>query len=95
MAPEHALAIEVVYALPDVQEVVALEVAPGTTIEQAIALSGLPSRYPGVDFTTGPVGVYGQLVSRDTYVAAGDRVEIYRPLIADPKQARRRRAARP
>jgi putative ubiquitin-RnfH superfamily antitoxin RatB of RatAB toxin-antitoxin module len=93
MAAEARFSIEIVYALPDAQEVIALEVAPGTTVGEAIALCGAAHRY-GIDVSAVPAGIYGQRVSADTVLREGDRVEIYRALTADPKQARRRRAAR-
>lgn len=94
MVPDGLLAIEVVYALPDCHVVVALTVSPGTSVRNAIAQSGLAARYPEVDGEKVRVGVYGRVVAGDTILRDGDRVEIYRPLVADPKQARRRRAAR-
>ena len=92
MPPEPLIPVELVYATPDKQEVIALEVRAGTRVGEAIALSGLSARYAGLD--TMPVGIFGQLVTPDMVVRAGDRIEIYRPLVGDPKQARRRRAAR-
>ncbi|MES2148883.1 MAG: RnfH family protein [Pseudomonadota bacterium] len=71
-----------------------LEVAPGTTIEQAIAGSGLLNDLPGVDLDSHPVGIFGKKRPLDTVLRKGDRIEIYRPLVADPKESRRRRAAK-
>ena len=93
MGAEARLSVELVYALPEAQDVIALEVAPGTTVGEAIALCGLAARY-GIDVSAAATGIHGQRVSADTVLREGDRVEIYRPLTADPKQARRRRAAR-
>lgn len=84
--------VDVVYALPGEQWVVRLTVAAGTTVEQAIQQSGLPARYPAIDLGTVQSGVFGRKVPANTRLAAGDRVEIYRPLTVDPKEARRRRA---
>ena len=84
--------IEVAYAGPE-PVVVALTVAPGTTLREAIAQSGLPRRYAELDLARCGVGVFGQARGLDEPVAAGDRVEVYRPLPQDPKE-RRRRAAR-
>ena len=95
MAGERAIAVELVYALKDAQEVVALSVAAGTTVGEAIRLSGLPVRYPEIDAECAAVGLYGRIVARDATLRDGDRVEIYRPLKRDPKQARRRRASPP
>jgi hypothetical protein len=92
MAPERTVRVEVVYALPEAQEIVALELRTGATVEDAIAASGIAIRHPGIA-TRPPAGIHGRSVALDTILRAGDRVEIYRPLVADPKQARRRRAA--
>ncbi|WUR11072.1 RnfH family protein [[Empedobacter] haloabium] len=70
----------------------ALEVDAGTTIGQAIELSGMLQDAPEINLVTMPVGIYGKKKTLDTVVQARDRVEIYRPLIVDPKNARRRRA---
>ena len=86
------LKIEVVYALRDEQALIALEVEQGTTVAQAIERSGLLAKYPGLTLARGRVGVYGKLVEPGTVLRAGDRVEIYRPLMADPKESRRGRA---
>jgi putative ubiquitin-RnfH superfamily antitoxin RatB of RatAB toxin-antitoxin module len=87
--------IEVAYALPELQVLIELEVDPGTTVEEAIARSGIPERFPGLRIASGSVGIFGRPVELDVLLSAGDRVEIYRPLIADPKQARRERAKKP
>lgn len=92
MAAELAIGIEVVYALPGEQHAVELEVAPGTTAAQAVRLSGLLERYSEIDPDARQLGIHGRLVKGDAVLNDGDRVEIYRGLIADPKQARRRRA---
>lgn len=94
MGRERGLAIEVVHALPQEQIVIALTVPAGTSVRDAIHLSGLDVRIPGFDFEKARFGIYGRLVAADAVVCEGDRVEIYRPLIADAKQARRRRAER-
>jgi uncharacterized protein len=91
MGADLLLAVEVVYARADEQMLVSLEVAPGTTVAKAIERSGLAARY---DITDASVGIFGRRVERDTLLHDGDRVEIYRPLVADVKEARRRRAAR-
>jgi uncharacterized protein len=92
MAADGAIGVEVVYALPDEQRVVKLEVARGTTAGEAVRLSGLLESYPEIDPATARIGIHGRVVTREAVLNDGDRVEIYRPLIADPKQARRRRA---
>jgi putative ubiquitin-RnfH superfamily antitoxin RatB of RatAB toxin-antitoxin module len=86
------LKVEVVYALPEQQVVMELEVEEGTTVRDAIERSGIPGRFPEARILDGNVGVFGRLVELAAPVRGGDRVEIYRPLIADPKQARRERA---
>ena len=91
MGSKAPLAVEVVYAARGEQVLVSLEVKPGTTVRQAIAQSGIAQRFPRVDLVHAKVGVFGKLVNPDCVLSAGDRVEIYRPLIADPKEARRQR----
>lgn len=91
MAAKAEIAVEVVYALPAEQVLVRLQLSPGTTVLQAIEQSGLPSRYPKIREAPLRAGVFGKLVALDDGLAGGDRVEIYRPLTVDPKEARRRR----
>ena len=86
------LRVEVVYALPERQVVIALETEEGTSVRQAIERSGILQQFPQADPRRNGVGVFGKLVALDTLLREGDRVEIYRPLIADPKAARRERA---
>ncbi len=83
--------IEVVYALPQRQERVSLDLAPGSTVQDAIQASGLLQRLP--EIRLGRAGVWGRPASPDTPLRDRDRIEIYRPLIADPKEIRRKRAA--
>ena len=92
MEPETGIEVEVVYALADEQIVVPLRVSAGTSARDAVRLSGLGDRYPAIASGACALGIYGRIVKGDTVVAPGDRVEIYRELVADPKQARRRRA---
>jgi len=87
------IAIEVAYATPDEQLILKLEVAPGTTLQQAVEKSGILDRFPEIDPAQMKTGVFGKLKKRDQTLRAGDRIEIYRPLIADPKQVRKQRAA--
>ena len=91
---EKKITVEVVYALPDNQLQFKLSVAAGTTASEAIAQSGILTCFPQTDPGNMAVGIFGRVVKADVVLLAGDRVEIYRPLIADPKEARRRRAAR-
>ena len=86
------IAVEVAYAAADRQRVVRLSVAPGCSVGEAIRLSGLLEEFAEIDLAAGAVGLFGRRVSLDAALAAGDRVEIYRPLKRDPMEARRRRA---
>jgi len=93
-SPPNVIAVEVAYATPLQQLLVALDMPEGATIAEAIAASGLQERCPeiaGADLT---VGVFATVLKPDHVLKQGDRVEIYRPLCADPKEARRRRAAK-
>ncbi len=85
--------IEVVFALPDRQELVALEVDPGTTVEMAISLSAIGDKFPKEDLSGYQTGVWGKAVNRDHRLQEGDRLELYRPLLMDPRDARRLLAA--
>lgn len=91
---ERPLKVEVVYALREEQVLLALEVETGTTVRQAIERSGILRRFPEINLARARVGVFGRLVQPDAVLRDGDRIEIYRPLIADPKEARRKRATR-
>ncbi|MCC2638496.1 MAG: hypothetical protein K0Q68_2215 [Moraxellaceae bacterium] len=96
MAGAETITIEVVYGLPDEQVLLSLAVPAGTTVREAARLSGLAARFPAIDIEHAPLGVFGKLEkSPDTRVLSeGERVEIYRPLLIDPKEARRLRAER-
>jgi len=83
--------VEVAYALPQKQIITKVTVAAGTTVAEAIALSGIRNIFPGIE-TLPKVGIFSRKVSLDYPLQAGDRVEIYRPLLADPKEVRRRKA---
>lgn len=97
MTPEDepaTLRVEVAYAQPETQVVIPIEVPTGTTLAQAIALSGIAARFPGLDTDAAAVGIFGALVKdRSQVLRDGDRVEIYRPLQIDPKAARANRAS--
>jgi len=88
------LRVDVVYAKPDTQVVVELQVPPGVTVTEAIRRSGLLDRFPEIDLEKHGVGIFGELAGLDDPLRDGDRVEIYRPLLADPKVARRARVAK-
>lgn len=86
--------VEVVYALSDQQFIRQLRLETGVTAKEAVAASGLVVECPEIDLSRLDVGVWGRKVAPDHQVCDGDRVEIYRTLQADPKETRRRRAAR-
>ncbi|MGA9912299.1 hypothetical protein SAMN05444172_1734 [Burkholderia sp. GAS332] len=85
------LSIEVCYALADEQTLIAVELPEGATVQQALDASGILQRYPQIDLGTQKVGVFGKLKPLDAVLADHDRVEIYRPLLVDPKLSRQRR----
>ena len=86
--------IEVAYAKPAQQTLLSLELPEGSTAEAAILASGILDRHPEIDLQQHKIGIFGKLCKLDQRLKAGDRVEIYRPLLIDPKEARRNRAAR-
>ncbi len=88
----ETLSIEVAYALPQRQERVPLQLPNGSTVLQAIEASGLLQKHADIDLKKNKVGVFGKLVRLDAPLRDRDRVEIYRPLLADPKEVRRKRA---
>ncbi|CAM3730813.1 RnfH family protein [Rheinheimera salexigens] len=88
------LMVEVAYALPTQQSLLTLSVAADATVEQIIHSSGILQQYPEIDLSQLKVGVWSRTVKLTDTVKEGDRIEIYRPLIADPKDLRRRRAER-
>lgn len=85
--------VEVAYALPQKQEVLSLKVKPGATVSQAIEQSGILADFPEIDLVSAKVGIFGKQAKLDAVLRDKDRVEIYRPLIADPKEIRKKRAA--
>ncbi len=88
------MTVEVAYALPDEQVLLSIQVPAATTVRQAIERSGILQRFPDIDLGgANKVGVFGKLRGLDEPLRPHDRVEIYRPLQADPKESRRRRAA--
>lgn len=92
MASASAMTVEIAYAAPGRQILRTLRLPPGATVGAVISESGILGECPEIDLATQRVGIFGRRVDLDTRVAAGDRVEIYRPLQIDPKEARRRRA---
>lgn len=93
MNESELITVEVAYARDDRQQIVPLQVMPGTTAQQAIEQSGILDMFPEIDLDSNKIGVFAKLGKKDTELKAGDRVEIYRPLIADPKEVRRKREA--
>jgi putative ubiquitin-RnfH superfamily antitoxin RatB of RatAB toxin-antitoxin module len=87
------ITVEVAYARPDVQVILPVKVDAEMTIEDIIHHSGILESYPEIDLATNKVGVFGKLAKLSSTLREADRIEIYRPLIADPKEVRRQRAA--
>lgn len=92
-ATPETIQVEVAFARPDTQMIIPLQVPVGTTLEQAIELSGIREHFPEIDLAKNKVGIFGKLSKLDAVLRDHDRVEIYRKLIADPKQVRKERAA--
>jgi len=88
----QTIQIEVVYGLAHKQKLLSLPVVQGTTVEQAIIESGIINLFPEIDLTENKVGIWNKAAKLSTVLEDLDRVEIYRPLIADPKEVRKRRA---
>lgn len=86
------ITVEVVYATPQKQKLCSVKVANGSTAQEAIQKSGILSEFPEIDLSTQKIGIFAKAVKLDTVLREKDRVEIYRPLIADPKEVRRQRA---
>ncbi|KZY64716.1 RnfH family protein [Oleiphilus sp. HI0071] len=94
---ENKLRVEVAYARPDLQKIVELEVDEGTTVFDAAARSGLEKFFPEISYEEIDMGIFGKMVKKpqEERLRDGDRIELYRPLIIDPKQARLNRAKKP
>jgi uncharacterized protein len=88
--------VEVVYALADKQKLLRLSVPAGSSVRDVALRSGLEAHFPGLDLANSPLGIFGKAVARpeERIIEEGERVEIYRPLIADPKEVRKQRAAK-
>ena len=82
----NEILVEIAYALPKQQLILELMVPEGTTAEQAVQQSGMLAKFPDIDLAQNKLGIFGKLVKGDTVLRERDRVEIYRPLIADPKE---------
>ena len=94
MNEDNTIGVEVAYALPHKQAIVEVRVAAGATALEAAQQSGITDKFDGIDLDNAKFGVFGKVVSPGQALREGDRVEIYRPLIADPKEVRKARAAR-
>ena len=86
-----SLSVQICYICPSLSILRSLEVAQGTTIQQAIEASGILQQVPEMDLATVKVGIFNKVKALDTVLREQDRIEIYRPLVADPKTARRQR----
>lgn len=84
--------VEVAYALPDEQLILEIEVPADCKVEEAIKRSGMLERYPQINLETDKVGIFGKMCKLNAELHNKDRIEIYRPLIADPKESRRQKA---
>lgn len=87
------ITVEVAYALASEQVIVSIKAPNGITAKQAIQASGILNKYPEIDLAVNKIGIFGKPAKLDALLKDLDRVEIYRPLIADPKEARKQRAA--
>lgn len=89
---ERRITVEIAAGTPERQQLVRLDVPEGTTAMAAVEQAGLEERLPEVEVDPGRIGIFGRLCKPDTVLRDGDRVEVYRPLKADPKEVRRRMA---
>ena len=92
MVNTKQITVEVTYAKPETQLLLSLMVNEGTTLVQAIKQSGVLDKFPEINLDENKFGIFGKTTKADTVLREKDRVEIYRPLIADPKASRRKRA---
>lgn len=91
MAETESISVQIAYARVNTAAFVTVRIPQGTSITEAIERSGLLGRFPEIDLEINRVGVFGRLTKPTNPARAGDRIEIYRPLLADPKEMRRRR----
>lgn len=93
---DKPLVVEVAYALPHKQKILSVTVPEGTTAWEAVQQSGIEQHFPELDLTGVSLGIFGKALPRpaERVLLSGERVEIYRPLIADPKEVRKQRAAK-
>ena len=93
MMPEEII-VEVAYAMPDEQVILSIKVPTKSDVKQAIEKSGIQIKFPSIDLSKNKVGIFGKKTTLDHVLKNRDRIEIYRPLILDPKEMRRKRAAK-
>ncbi len=93
MVSDKKIKVEVAFARPDGQLILEVDVPAEATVEEIIKLSGIMEKFPEIDLAVNKVGVFGKLTKLTNTLRQGDRIEIYRKLIADPKEVRRKRAA--
>jgi putative ubiquitin-RnfH superfamily antitoxin RatB of RatAB toxin-antitoxin module len=93
MMPEEIM-VEVAYALPEEQVIISIKVPTKSDVKQAIKKSGIQKKFPNIDLSKNKVGIFGKKTTLDHPLKDRDRIEIYRPLILDPKEMRRKRAAK-
>ena len=91
--PEEII-VEVAYAMPDEQVILSIKVPTNSDVKQAIEKSGIQIKFPSIDLSKNKVGIFGKKTTLDHVLKNRDRIEIYRPLILDPKEMRRKRAAK-
>lgn len=89
---DKVIQVEVAYAKPEEQCILTVTGSQGITVAEAIERSKITEKFPEIDLATSKLGIFSKAARKDTVLADGDRVEIYRPLIADPKEARKKRA---
>jgi putative ubiquitin-RnfH superfamily antitoxin RatB of RatAB toxin-antitoxin module len=94
MSEDSTITVEVAYALPHKQALLEIQVPVGTTVLEAAQRSGVGEKFEGVDLDNAKFGIYAKVVAPTQVLREGDRVEVYRPLVADPKEVRKARAAR-
>ena len=91
--PDEIL-VEIAYALPEEQVIISIKVPTIFNVQQAIEKSGIQKKFPSIDLSKNKVGIFGKKITLDHLLKDRDRIEIYRPLILDPKEMRRKRAAK-
>ena len=94
MSKDSTITVEVAYALPHKQALLEVQIPAGATVLEAATQCGIAEKFEGIDLDNAKFGIFGNVVSAKQVLREGDRVEIYRPLIADPKEVRKARAER-